>query len=190
MTSIMSITKCSSMSGSLINKTALICGLIGCFMSELFDVNCSIIKMLANVSQSKWKKFLKCIEHWMFCNNILTYDLNFSYMNQLRMCNLKFSFLLVISNHSPDCCLNCTPALLHFNLLCFRARNEGLTNAALCACSVLGSHTVLWDKGIYLTSRYDFDTTLLRRWNLKNRRLQRFLRLAGWALMIKFLTDL
>ena len=143
MTSIMSITKCSSMSGSLINKTALICGLIGCFMSELFDVNCSIISTQQMSASQNGKKFLKCIEHWMFCNNIQTYDLNFCYMNQLRMCNLKFSFLLVISNHSPDCCLNCTPALLHFNLLCFRARNESLTNAALCTCSVLGSHTVL-----------------------------------------------
>ena len=28
----------------------------------------------------------------------------------VRMFKLKFSFLLVISNHSPDCCLNCTPA--------------------------------------------------------------------------------
>ena len=111
----------------------------------------------------------------------------------VRMCKWKFSFLLVISNHSSDCCMNCTIThwvLLHFNLLCFRARNEGLTNAALCKCSVLGSHTVLWDKGIYLTSRYDFDTTLLRRWNLKNRRPQRFLHLVGWAVMIKFLTDL
>ena len=143
MTSIVSITKCSSMSGSLINKTALICGLIGCFMSELFDVNCSIISTQQMSASQNGIKFLKCIEHWMFCNNIQTYDLNFCYMNQLRMCNLKFSFLLVISDHSPDCCLNCTPALLHFNLLCFRARNEGLRKAALCTCSVLGSYTVL-----------------------------------------------
>ena len=28
----------------------------------------------------------------------------------VRMFKLKFSFLLVISNHSPDCCMNCTPA--------------------------------------------------------------------------------
>ena len=43
MTSIVSITKFSRMSGSFISKTALICGLIGCSMSKLFDFTCPII---------------------------------------------------------------------------------------------------------------------------------------------------
>ena len=66
MTAIVSITKCSSMSGSFINKTALICGLIDCFMSKLFYFTCPIISTQQMLASQNGKKFLKCIEHWIF----------------------------------------------------------------------------------------------------------------------------
>ena len=54
------------MSGYFINKTALICGLIDCFISKLFDFTCPIISTQQMLASQNGKKFLKCIEHWIF----------------------------------------------------------------------------------------------------------------------------
>ena len=91
-TAIVSIIKCSSMSGSFINKTALICGLIDCFMSKLFDFTCPIISTQQMLASQNGKKISEV--HWALdiSYNIQTYELNFCYMNQFMCACVNQSF--------------------------------------------------------------------------------------------------